>query len=112
MKLVTASDCRTAAGFRHGGGAASDSSDGAVGMGRGKVVWTGAAARSERRGAVGTPARVPDSAFNAPAWRVAATRQWRVARQAQHRQRRLTGGTQLSVFFELKLPRTKIAQNK
>jgi hypothetical protein len=67
-KLATASDGRTTAGFRHGGSAASDSGDGAVGTERGEAVRTAAAVRSERRGrngAVGTPARGPDSAFNA-----------------------------------------------
>jgi hypothetical protein len=73
---------------------------------RGEAVRTAAAARSargrsERRCTVGTPAR-----------RVAATRQWRAARRARRGQRRLTGGTHLLAFSELKLPRTKIAQNK
>jgi hypothetical protein len=64
-KLATASDVRTATGFGHGGGAALDSGDGAVGTGRGEAVRTAAAARSKRRCAVETPTRGPDSAFNA-----------------------------------------------
>jgi hypothetical protein len=67
MKLATAEDGRTVTGYGYGGGAASDSGDGTVGMGRGEAVQTAAAARSERRCAVGTPARGPDSAFNARA---------------------------------------------
>jgi hypothetical protein len=43
---------------------------------------------------------------------MAATRQWRAARRAQRGQRRLTGGTHLSAFSELKLPQMKIIQNK
>jgi hypothetical protein len=68
-KLATASDGQTTAGFGHGGGAASDSRDGAVGTGRGEAVRTAATTRSKRHGAVGTPARGPDSAFNTQAWR-------------------------------------------
>jgi hypothetical protein len=52
-------------GFRHGGGVALDSGDGAVRTGRGEAVRTAAAARLERRCAVGTPARGPDGTFNA-----------------------------------------------
>jgi hypothetical protein len=37
MKLATSSDGWTAAGFGHGGSTASDSGDGAVGMGRGEA---------------------------------------------------------------------------
>jgi hypothetical protein len=84
-KLATASDGRTTAGFRHGGSAASDSGDGAVGTERGEAVSTAAATRSERRGrndAVGTPTRGPNSAFNA-------------LERARRGQRRLTGGTHL-----------------
>jgi hypothetical protein len=66
-KLATVSDGRTAVGFGHGGGAASDSGDGAVGTRRGEAVRTAAGARSERHGAVGTPVRGPDGAFNARA---------------------------------------------
>jgi hypothetical protein len=46
-----------------------NSGDGAVGTGPGEVVQTAAAARSERRCAVGTPARGPDCVFNARARR-------------------------------------------
>jgi hypothetical protein len=60
MKLVTASDGRTAAGFGHGGGAASDSGDGSIGAGRGEAVWTAVVAQSERR-AVGTARRCRDA---------------------------------------------------
>jgi hypothetical protein len=95
-------DGRTAMSFGHDGGVASDSGGNAVGTGRGEAVRTAAAARlergrSERHYAVGTLARGPDSAFNA---------------RARRGQRRLTGGTHSSAFFELKLPRTKITQNK
>jgi hypothetical protein len=68
MKLAMASDGQTAVGFRHGGSAASDSGDGAVGTRRGEAVQTAAAAWSERRGTVGMPVRGLDSAFNARAW--------------------------------------------
>jgi hypothetical protein len=67
-------DGRTAMSFGHDGGVASDSGGNAVGTGRGEAVRTAAAARlergrSERHYAVGTPARGPDSAFNARARR-------------------------------------------
>jgi hypothetical protein len=113
MKLATAEDGRTTMGFRHGGGAASDSGDGAVGTGRGEARRFGQRQRSGRNdGAAGMPARGPDSAFNVRAQCVAATRQRRDARRAQRGQRHLAGGTHSSAFSELKLPRTKIAQNK
>jgi hypothetical protein len=44
-KLAMASDDRTAAGFKHGGGVASDSGDVAVGTGRGEADSGGGAAR-------------------------------------------------------------------
>jgi hypothetical protein len=57
MKLVTTSDGRTTAGFRHDGGVALDSGDGAVGTGEARqreAARTAATARSGRQRVVPT----------------------------------------------------------
>jgi hypothetical protein len=51
MKLATAEDGRTSTRFGHGGGAASDSGDGAVGTGRGEVRRLGQRRRRGRNDA-------------------------------------------------------------
>jgi hypothetical protein len=88
-------DSRTSTSFGHGRrrGFGQRRRRGRDGARRGSSDSRSERGRSERRGAVKTLARSPDSAFNVRARRVAATWQWCAARWARRGQRRLTGGT-------------------
>jgi hypothetical protein len=99
MKLATVEDGRTATGFGHDGGAASDSGDGAVGTERGDS--------DSSSGAVGTALHYRDAGTARGSHVAMARCQVGPARTAASDR-----WDPLVSVFRIKITRTKIAQNK